>query len=75
MGPAHLVFVPNHVRIRVHLVQGAFAARASCLRSNARKTLASLKKRKRIVSYTSEATGKQSGLLKLLLWQMEDWWS
>jgi hypothetical protein len=41
------MFVPDHVRIRVHLVQGALAARASCLSGDARKALAGLKKEKK----------------------------
>jgi hypothetical protein len=52
------MLVSHDGRIRILQVQGALAAGSSHFRSNTRKTLAGLKESKKIVSYTSEATGK-----------------
>ena len=53
MGAAHLVLRPDHVRVRVYLVQVTPLARSSSFGVDARKPIAGLKKKK-TVSYTSK---------------------
>ena len=56
-GWAHLEVGPMNIRIRVLLVKIPLLARASFLRSNARKTLFGLKKNGKSVSHNVKVTG------------------
>jgi hypothetical protein len=72
VGPAHLVLVPHHVRIRVLQVQGALAARSSNLRSDARKALEGLKERKSKLIIHQRLRETSTQFPKLLQQQKED---